>query len=118
MFHGEKVLVAELKETCRFVRQILFYLDDELSPQIVQSGRRRADATHKRGTHPAFLPTDKTQSLQLIRVCGWYSLGTCNPDLCCLHATLKQLLFLASFWIRSIKMATTLPCNLQANLKS
>lgn len=91
MSHREKVLAAELRESCRFVRQILFYLDDELSPQIVRSGCHIAEATHKRGTHPVFLPTDKTQSLQLIRVCGWYSLGTSNPDLCCLHATLKQL---------------------------
>lgn len=56
-------------------------LDDEISAHLLNSSRLKPDTTHKLRTHPAFLPADNTPSLQLISVCGWYSLGTYNPVL-------------------------------------
>lgn len=56
--------------------------DDEITAKLSNSSHLTPNATHQLRTHPASLPADNTPSLQLISVCGWYSLGTCNPVQC------------------------------------
>lgn len=93
-------------------------LDDEISAQRPNSSCLTPDATHQLRTHPAFLPADNTVSLQLISVCGWYSLGTCNPALSCSACkSIAAFLFCysVSFWVHRIKMAIMLCCDLQAD---
>lgn len=92
-------------------------LDDEISAERPKSSRQAPDATHQLRTRSAFLPADSTLSLQLISVCGWYSLGTCNPVLSlssCKSITAFICQNKACFWLQGRKMTIELCCDLQA----
>lgn len=78
--------------------------DDEITAKLSNSSHLTPDATHPPRTHPASLPADNTPSLQLISVCGWYSLGTCNPVHCMqIYSSSSGLSLSGSFWIHCMK---------------